>query len=75
MRTAVRRIEADHLLDLGGDPLRLGRRQVDLVEDGDDLVAVVDGEIGVGEGLRLDPCVASTTSSEPSQAASDRLTS
>ena len=34
--------------------LGLGARQVDLVEDGDDLEAGVRGEVGVGERLRLD---------------------
>ena len=39
-------------LELGlGD---VGGRQVDLVEHGDDLEVVVDGEIGVGHRLRLD---------------------
>jgi hypothetical protein len=37
------------------DPLRLGRRQVDLVEDDDDLVVRLDRLVGVGERLRLDP--------------------
>ena len=30
------------------------RGQVDFVDDGNDFKAVVDGEVGVGEGLRLD---------------------
>ena len=50
----VGRVEADDLLDL---PLRLvdlRARQVDLVDDRDDLEAAVDGEVGVGERLRLD---------------------
>ncbi len=33
------------------DAVRFGRRQVDLVEDGDDLMIVVDGLIDVGERL------------------------
>ena len=48
-------VDADHLLDLLLDPLGLGRRQVDLVQDGHDLVIVVDGQIDVGQGLRLHP--------------------
>ena len=51
---AVRR-KTDHLLDLLQDPVRLGARQIDLVDDRDDLEVVLDGEVGVGEGLRLDP--------------------
>ena len=39
-------------LELGlGD---VGRRQVDLVDHRDDLEVVVDGQVGVGHGLRLD---------------------
>ena len=52
---ASRRVEADHVLDLLLDPLRLGGRQVDLVEHRDDLVAGVERLVDVGEGLRLDP--------------------
>ena len=48
-------VEADHVLDLLPDLLRLGRRQVDLVEDRDDLVIVVERLVDVGERLRLDP--------------------
>jgi len=39
------------VLDLFG----LGGGQVDLVDDGDDLVVVLDRLVDVGEGLRLDP--------------------
>ena len=53
-RHRVGGVEADDVLDLLLDPLRLGRRQVDLVEDRDDLVVVVDRLIDVGERLRLD---------------------
>ena len=48
-------VEADHLLDLLLDALGLGRRQVDLVEDDDDLVVVVDGLVDVRQRLRLHP--------------------
>ncbi len=51
----VRRIEADHVLDLLLDLVGLGSRQVDLVEDRHDLMIVVEGLVDVGEGLRLDP--------------------
>ena len=47
-------IEADHILDLLLDALRLGGRQIDLVEDRDDLVVGVERLIDVGERLRLD---------------------
>jgi hypothetical protein len=57
------------------DLLGLGGGQVDLVDDGDDLVVVLDRLVDVGERLRLDPCAASTTSSAPSQAARLRETS
>ena len=47
-------VEADHVLDLLLDALRLGGGQVDLVEDRHDLVVVVDRLVDVGERLRLD---------------------
>ena len=47
-------VEADHLLDLFLDALWLGRGQVDLVEDRDDLVVVFDRLVDIGERLRLD---------------------
>ena len=43
------------MLDLGGAALRVGRRQVDLVEHGDDLEVVLDGLVAVGQRLGLDP--------------------
>ena len=50
----VRGIEPDHVLDLLLDLVRLGRRQIDLVEHRHDLVIVVDRLIDIGERLRLD---------------------
>ncbi len=49
----VRRIDADHVLDLLLDLLGLGGRQVDLVEHRHDLMAVVDGLVDIGERLRF----------------------
>ncbi len=54
-RHRLRGVEADDVLDLLLDSVRLGRRQVDLVEHGHDLVAGVERVIDVGERLRLDP--------------------
>ncbi len=51
----IRGVEPDHILDLLAHPLRLGRRQVDLVEHRHDLVIVVDRLIDIGQRLRLDP--------------------
>ena len=48
------RVDADHVLDLLADPVGIGRGQVDLVQDRDDLVVGVDRVIGVGQRLRLD---------------------
>ena len=45
--------EAEDLLQFGGDPLRLGGGQIDLVDDGDHLQVVLQGQQGVGDGLRL----------------------
>ena len=47
-------VEANHLLNLFPDALRLGGRQVDLVQHHHDLVVVVDGLVDIGERLRLD---------------------
>ncbi len=46
--------EAEHLLDLPRVAVRVSRRQIDLVEGGDDLEIVLDGEVAIGEGLGLD---------------------
>ena len=48
-------VQADHLLDLGADALRLGGRQVDLVEHRHDLVVGLDRLVDVGQRLRLHP--------------------
>ena len=52
-RDGVGGVQADGLLDglLGCG--HVSRGKVDLVDDGDDFQAVVDGEIGVGQGLGL----------------------
>ena len=47
-------VEADDVGDLAPRLLRLRARQVDLVDDRDDLEVVLDGEVRVGERLRLD---------------------
>ena len=48
------RVEADDLLDLTPRLIRLRAGKIDLVDDGDDLEVVVDGQVRVGERLRLD---------------------
>ena len=53
-RHGLRRVEADHVLDLLLDAVGLGGRQVDLVEHRHDLVAGVERVIDIGERLRLD---------------------
>ena len=45
---------ADQVGDLGGHAVRVGGRQVDLVDHRDDLEVVLDRQVGVGERLRLD---------------------
>jgi len=50
-----RGVEADDLFDLRPHPLRVGGGNVDLVDHRQQLEAAVDGEVGVGERLRLDP--------------------
>ena len=52
-RTSLGR-DAEHVLDLLGVALGLGGREVDLVEAGDDLEVVLEGEVAVGQRLGLD---------------------
>ena len=53
-RTASRGVEADDLLDLLAHALGVRGGEVDLVDDGDDLVVVLDRLVDVGQRLRLD---------------------
>ena len=46
--------DAEDVLDLGGEAVGVGGGEVDLVERGDDRQIVLEGEVAVGEGLRLD---------------------
>ena len=55
MRSIVARRDAEHALDLPRDPVGVGRGEVDLVHRGDDREVVLEREVAVGEGLRLDP--------------------
>ena len=48
-------VQAEILFDLGRDLVRLGRRQVDLVDHRDDVQVVFHGQVEVGQGLGLDP--------------------
>ena len=48
-------VVADQVGDLCGRAVGIRLRQVDLVHDRDDLEVVLDREVGVREGLRLDP--------------------
>ena len=47
-------VEADDVRDLAARFFGLRAGQVDLVDDRDDLEVVLDGEVGVGQRLRLD---------------------
>ncbi|MCY1171193.1 hypothetical protein D9M73_112970 [compost metagenome] len=47
-------VEADHFLDLGLDLVGVGGGEIDLVDDGHDLMIMLDRLIDVGERLRLD---------------------
>ena len=53
-RIAPVAVEADDVLDLAPRLFGLRARQVDLVDDRDDLEVVLDRQVGVGERLRLD---------------------
>ena len=48
------RVVAEQIGDLDRRPVRIGRGEVDLVRDGNDLEPVLDREVGVRECLRLD---------------------
>ncbi len=53
-RDGVARVDADHVLDLGAGVVRVGLRQVHLVQDRHHLDAEVERGVAVGHGLRLD---------------------
>ena len=53
-RQHLRGGDPEHGLDLGRVPLGIGRRQIDLVQRRDDLEVVLEGEVAIGERLRLD---------------------
>ncbi len=53
-RIAVQASSPDDVLDPALALVRLRARQVDLVDDRDDLEGVVHGQVGVGQRLRLD---------------------
>ena len=55
-----------------GVAVGVGRRQVDLVEGGDDLEVVLERQVAVGQRLGLDALGGVDDSTTPSQAASDR---
>ena len=48
-------IDTDDILDLLLDPLRIGGRQIDLVQHRKNLKVDIQGEIDVGQCLGLDP--------------------
>ena len=50
----IRRVEADDVLDLLLDALRVSARQVNLVDDRDNLEVVLERHVDVRERLRLD---------------------
>ena len=47
------RLQADGAFDLTNHALRIGAGQIDFVDDGNDLVVVVQRQVGVGQRLRL----------------------
>ena len=49
----IRGVDAYDFLDLLADPVRVGRREVDLVDDGQDLDALLHRGITVGDALSL----------------------
>ncbi len=67
--------EPDDVLHLLQGRLDVGRGQVDLVDDRDEDQVVLDGEVGVGQGLGLDALGGVDDQQAPSQAARLRETS
>jgi len=53
LRHVVHR-DCQRLLDLAATRRHIRARQIDFVDDGDDVELMVEGEVGVGDGLRLD---------------------
>jgi hypothetical protein len=51
----LRGVDPDDLLDLAPRVLRIGRRQVDLVDDGDDRQVEIHGQVDIRQRLGLDP--------------------
>src|SRR5262245_23969788 len=47
-------MDADDFFDFVDDPGRLGRRQIDLVDDGNDFQFLLDRGVTIGDALRLD---------------------
>jgi len=68
-------IQANSLLNGLLRAQNVSRRQVDLVDDGNNFQAVIDGRYAFARVCASTPWLASTTSSAPSQEASDRETS
>jgi BMFP domain-containing protein YqiC len=66
---------AEQVAELLRRAVRIRLRKVDLVRRRDDLEPSVDREVRIRERLRLDSLRASTTSSAPSHACSERDTS
>ena len=54
MQHGVLGCDADDVLDLADDALGIGRRQIDLVDDGQHLEALLDRRVAVRDALRLD---------------------
>ena len=52
---SFRGIQSDDILDLFPHRFRLGRGEVDLVNDRKDIQVVLQGQIDIGQGLGLDP--------------------
>ena len=50
---SVLSFDANDILDLVDDPLRIGTRKVDLVDDRENVEVVVQSQINVGQGLSL----------------------
>ena len=68
-------IQSNRLLNHFLAAFHVSARQIDLVDDGNNIQAVIDRDISVRQRLRFHSWVASTISRAPSQEASERETS
>ena len=71
----IRCVEADDFFDLLFYTFDIRGGKIDLIDDGHDFKAAIDGQMDIGQLCAWTPWTASMTSSAPSQAERERETS